>query len=171
MQKPFHIIGISLILLSSAAISAETKEYKKTSEGIRKLDKMQEYVTQHNGTETPFHNEYWNFWEEGIYVDVVSGEPLFSSTDKIKADHGWPSFSKPIKDNFILEKSDTTQSMNRTEVRSRNADSHLGHVFDDGPVETGGRRFCINSSALRFIPKDRLIDEGYIEYLFLFDKK
>ncbi len=150
----------------------DTKIYKKTDEAIKKLDPMEYKVTQEAATERPFQNKYNDFWEEGIYVDVVTGEPLFSSTDKFDAHHGWPSFSRPINENFLVEKGDDSHGMERTEVRSKSGDSHLGHLFDDGPAENGGRRYCINSSALRFVAKDKLIDEGYGEYLVLFlDKK
>lgn len=169
-------IFILLILVSNAAMANEEnvmtkKEYKKTNEEISKLDKMQEYVTQHDGTEPAFKNEFWNNHEDGIYVDVVSGEPLFSSTDKFDSGTGWPSFTKPIDDNFVKEKTDRKLLMSRTEVRSTNADSHLGHVFNDGPKDKGGMRYCINSASLKFIPKAELTDKGYGEYLFLFDKK
>ncbi|WP_255301701.1 peptide-methionine (R)-S-oxide reductase MsrB [Bacillus sp. AFS040349] len=133
------------------------------------LSPMQYEVTQNNGTEPPFHNEFWNHVEEGIYVDIVSGKPLFSSKDKYDAGCGWPSFTKPIQDFEVVEKMDTTHGMIRTEVRSKTADSHLGHVFDDGPGPNG-LRYCINSAALRFIPKDNLEKEGYGKYAQLFDK-
>jgi len=132
------------------------------------LNPMQYEVTQNNGTEPPFHNEYWNQDEEGIYVDIVSGKPLFSSKDKYDAGCGWPSFTKPIQDFEIVEKIDTTHGMIRTEVRSKTADSHLGHVFNDGPGPTG-LRYCINSAALKFIPKRDLEKEGYGKYLQLFN--
>ncbi|WP_456279443.1 peptide-methionine (R)-S-oxide reductase MsrB [Bacillus sp. AK128] len=125
-------------------------------------------MTQNNGTEPAFRNEFWDHRDEGIYVDVVSGEPLFSSKDKYDAGCGWPSFTKPIEKQTIKEELDVTHNMVRTEVRSKEADSHLGHVFDDGPRDQGGLRYCINSAALRFIPKDHLEKEGYGEYLKLF---
>ncbi|MBT2685827.1 peptide-methionine (R)-S-oxide reductase MsrB [Bacillus sp. ISL-37] len=141
---------------------------KKDPEELKKkLTPMQYEVTQNSGTEPPFRNEYWNDLREGIYVDVVSGKALFSSRDKYDAGCGWPSFTKPIMDEEIIEKQDMSHFMVRTEVRSKTADSHLGHVFDDGPGENG-LRYCINSAALRFIPKEKMEEEGYGEYLKLF---
>ncbi|MGH1456597.1 MAG: peptide-methionine (R)-S-oxide reductase MsrB [Alphaproteobacteria bacterium] len=133
------------------------------------LNDMQRYVTQHDGTEPPFQNAYWDNHEPGIYVDVVSGEPLFSSTDKFDSGTGWPSFTKPIRDAALASKTDTKLFLPRTEVRSTDADSHLGHVFDDGPKDKGGLRFCINSAALRFIHLNDLEKEGYGEFLSLFE--
>ncbi len=138
---------------------------------ISHLSSSQHYITQENGTERPFQNEYWDHHEEGIYVDVVSGEALFSSTDKFDSGTGWPSFTKPIDQSMVTSKSDKLLGMERTEVRSSKADSHLGHVFNDGPKEKGGKRFCINSGALRFVPKDKLAEEGYEAYLPLFAQK
>ena len=133
------------------------------------LNEMQEYVTQHGGTEKPFENEYWDNHEPGIYVDVVSGEPLFSSLDKFDSGTGWPSFSKPIDKAGVKEEADYKLFMPRTEVRSSKADSHLGHVFDDGPKDKGGFRYCINSAAMKFVHKDDLEKEGYGEYLYMFE--
>ena len=134
----------------------------------QRLTEIQYEVTQNEATERPFSGEYDEFFEEGIYVDVVSGEPLFSSKDKFDAGCGWPSFSKPIQNTTLTEKEDHKLNRVRTEVRSQKADSHLGHVFPDGPEELGGLRYCINSAALRFIPKVDLEKEGYGEFLQYF---
>lgn len=133
-----------------------------------KLTPMQYHVTKEDGTEPPYQNEYWDNSEEGIYVDIISGKPLFSSTDQYDAGCGWPSFTKTIEEKEVLEKEDNSLGMRRVEVRSKTADSHLGHVFPDGPKDKGGLRYCINSAALKFIKKSDLEVEGYGEYLKIF---
>jgi len=144
-------------------------EYTKNPAAIEALTPDQYDVTQNNGTERPFTGEYWNNKEPGLYVDVVSGEPLFASVDKFDSGTGWPSFTKPIDGDNVIEKRDLSHFTIRTEVRSAHADSHLGHVFPDGPKDAGGLRYCINSASLRFIPRDELQKEGYGDYLSLFD--
>lgn len=134
----------------------------------KKLTDIQYKVTQESGTEMPFSSEYDDFYEDGIYVDIVSGEALFSSKDKFNAGCGWPSFTKPIDGTDLTEKDDFKLMRKRIEVRSKEADSHLGHVFPDGPREATGLRYCINGAALRFIPKDKLEEEGYGQYLKIF---
>ena len=140
----------------------------KYQNSIDKLSELQHHVTQNCGTEPPFHNEFWNNKREGIYVDIVSGEPLFSSIDKYDSGTGWPSFSKPLEKDHIVEKHDINHGMIRIEIRSKNGDSHLGHVFEDGPKETG-LRYCINSASLRFISREKLREEGYEQYLKFFN--
>lgn len=166
---------VFLFLLFTAALSVG-RSYVHAEEGPlmstppKQLTPLQEYVTQHDGTEPAFDNAFWDHKEEGIYVDVVSGEPLFSSLDKFDSGTGWPSFTKPIDQTNVTTKADNKLFMQRTEVRSSDADSHLGHVFDDGPKDKGGLRYCINSASLRFIPKEQLEAEGYGEYAVLFEE-
>jgi peptide methionine sulfoxide reductase msrA/msrB len=145
--------------------SKKTYTRKPKEELERNLTDLQYAVTQNNATEPPFQNEYYNVFREGIYVDITTGEPLFISTDKFESGCGWPSFSKPIDSNIITEIKDKSHGMLRTEVRSKTGDAHLGHVFEDGPVETGGLRYCINSASLRFIPKEEMEKEGYGDLL------
>jgi peptide-methionine (R)-S-oxide reductase len=143
--------------------TAKSKEELKST-----LTDVQFKVSQENGTERPFSHEFWNSKEKGIYVDINSGEPLFTSLDKFDSGCGWPSFTKPLEVENVKENTDITHGMTRTEVRSKYGDSHLGHVFPDGPRETGGLRYCINGASLRFIPVAKLEEEGYEEYLSLF---
>lgn len=144
---------------------------KKNNSNLReRLTELQYYVTQENGTERPFANEYYNNFKEGIYVDIVTGEPLFSSNDKFDSGCGWPSFSKPIQKSSIIEKDDNSLAVKRIEVRSKNGNTHLGHVFNDGPKNLGGLRYCINSASLKFIPKEDMENRGYKDYLYIFDE-
>lgn len=160
---------ILLTFMTFALQAAEDNKMGKSQDELKKMLTPEQYrVTQQEGTETPFNNAYWNNKEAGIYVDVVSGEPLFSSLDKYDSGTGWPSFTKPIEKKNLKTKEDNKLFMTRTEVRSSSGDSHLGHVFDDGP--NGGQRFCINSAAMRFIPVADLEKEGYGEYKSMFDE-
>ena len=149
-----------------------TDSFKKPSESElkQKLSAVQFQVTQHEGTERPYQNEYWDNHEDGIYVDIVSGEALFSSRDKFESGTGWPSFTRPLVTQNVKTKTDRQFGMSRTEVRSAHADSHLGHLFDDGPKPTG-QRYCMNSASMRFVPASKLAAEGYAEYAPLFEKK
>lgn len=148
------------------------KYIKPSDEEIKsKLSEIEYAVTQKDGTERPFTHEFNNNDEDGIYVDIVTGEPLFSSNDKFDAGCGWPSFTEPIEDENIIEKEDASLMSVRTEVRSKSGDSHLGHVFEDGPKDKGGLRYCINGAALKFVKKEDMIKEGYEEYLILFSRK
>ena len=140
-------------------------EYRKTPEALARLTPIQRHVTQESGTERAGTGELLDNKEAGVYVDVVSGEPLFASSDKFESGCGWPSFTKPIAPAFVDEFRDTTHGMLRIEVRSKHGDSHLGHVFPDGPRDRGGLRYCINSASLRFVPRDRMVEEGYGDYL------
>jgi peptide-methionine (R)-S-oxide reductase len=149
----------------------EPGQYRKNPAAVEALTPEQYHVTQKSGTERPFTGDYWDNHEPGLYVDIVSGEPLFASVDKFDSGTGWPSFTRPVDDANVVEKRDLSHFMIRTEVRSAHGDSHLGHVFPDGPEEAGGLRYCINSASLRFIPRDELEKEGYGQYLSLFDEK
>ncbi len=163
-MNKFFIMAI-MVTLAFPALAKETKGYEMSAQqktdAIAKLTPEQRRVTQENGTEAPFRNEYWDNHEEGIYVDVVSGEPLFASSDKFDSGTGWPSFTKPLQASNVKEHTDTTLGMTRTEVRSAEGNSHLGHLFNDGPRDKGGMRYCINSASLRFIPKGKMEAEGY----------
>jgi peptide-methionine (R)-S-oxide reductase len=162
---------------ASSPTHMETTDNSKTfvkpsaTELRKKLTPEQYSVTCEAATEPPFQNAYWNNHKPGIYVDVISGEPLFSSTDKFDSGTGWPSFTKPLLKDQVVQKTDDSLGMERTEVTSKTSDAHLGHVFDDGPADAGGMRFCINSASLRFIPVDKLKEEGYGQFLPLFEKK
>ena len=145
------------------------KDYVKTEEALRSLTEDQRYVTQEEGTEPAYDNEYWANDEPGIYVDIVSGQPLFSSTDKYDSGTGWPSFTRPVAGDALDTRDDHQLVTPRIEVRSTGADSHLGHVFPDGPQDAGGLRYCMNSAALRFVPASSLEEEGYGQYRSLFD--
>ena len=164
MKRALLLTGV--LLMSTNPANADDAKKKE----LEHLNEMQYKVTQHDGTEPAFNNEYWDNKEEGIYVDVVSGDPLFSSKDKFDSGTGWPSFTKPIQQSLVTEHTDDKLFMTRTEVRSAGADSHLGHVFPDGPKSKGGMRYCINSASLKFIPKEKMEEEGYGEYMHLLEK-
>ena len=177
MRRTIMFILLLLVVMTFTVINhqagqaseKEKGEHRMSKEELKKkLTPLQYKVTQEDGTERPFDNEYWDNKKPGIYVDIVSGEPLFSSLDKFKSGTGWPSFTRPLVKDNIVEKTDRSLFMVRTEVRSKHADSHLGHVFPDGPEPTG-LRYCMNSASLRFIPVEDLEKEGYEEFLKLFE--
>lgn len=189
LKKAFSVAGLALLagaaltgsgILAndnmstprSAVVSEKYKDYQKPSDAELKkiLTPLQYKVTQHEATERPFHNEYWDNKQPGIYVDIVSGEPLFSSADKFKSGTGWPSFIRPITDNALTEHVDKSLFFTRTELKSAAAGSHLGHVFPDGPDPTG-LRYCINSASLKFIPKEEMAKAGYSEFLSSLEKQ
>lgn len=171
------IVFFSVGLVRAGDKASDDRQGKKQMTQIVKtystdhLTPLQKKVTLKGGTEPAFKNEYWDNKEDGLYVDIIDGTPLFLSLDKFKSGTGWPSFTKPISPQAVTEHQDNTFFMRRTEVKARQTDSHLGHVFPDGPVDKGGLRYCINSAALRFIPFDQLEAEGYGEYTDLFNKK
>jgi len=164
------VAGASLVILAAKGGSMDNYKKPNDAELKQKLTPVQYEVTQHEGTEPPFKNPYWDNHQAGIYVDVVSGEVLFSSLDKFESGTGWPSFTKPLDKENVVTKTDRKFFMSRTEVRSKHADSHLGHVFDDGPAPTH-QRYCMNSASMRFIPVDKLEAEGYGKYLPLFHQQ
>ena len=168
-----RVLMTACLLVAASTVGAQAaRTYSKPSDQVlrKKLTPIQYHVTQKSGTETPYRNEFWDNHEAGIYVDVVSGEPLFSSLDKFESGTGWPSFTKPLVKENIRTDRDHSAGMERDEVRSKHANSHLGHVFDDGPKPLG-LRYCMNSAAMRFIPADKLVAEGYGEFAKLFAKK
>lgn len=169
MKKIFFTLLFLASISNALASTNNNFHMKKYSKNTNNLTKFQQYVTQENGTEPAFNNEFWNNHKDGIYVDVASGQPLFSSNDKYDSGTGWPSFTRPISQNSVIEKTDNSLGMKRVEIRSKDADSHLGHVFDDGPKNRGGMRYCINSASLKFIPKESLQKEGYGEFLKEFE--
>jgi methionine-R-sulfoxide reductase len=167
---PSLLTLLTVAVISFSANGGNDKNKLVLKDDLSHLTEEQKAITMHGGTEPPFKNAYWNEHRAGIYVNVINGKPLFSSTDKFDSGTGWPSFTRPIQDNFVKDEVDTKYGMSRTEVKSAETDSHLGHVFNDGPAEAGGLRYCINSASLRFVPQDQMEEEGYSEYLVLFDE-
>jgi methionine-R-sulfoxide reductase len=179
-NRPAHSWGLLALLTAFALGSAflhshhamaQKQDDPANAELRKKLTAEQYRVTKECGTEPPFRNAYWDNHKPGIYVDIISGKPLFTSLDKFDSGTGWPSFTKPIAKDNVVEKTDKSAGMERTEVRTNGSDAHLGHLFDDGPRDKGGMRYCINSAALRFIPVEKLQEEGYGQFLPLFEQK
>ena len=176
--KPLILCAVAGIIIAGAALAMDkkkdstmTNQENEKEFSTEHLTDLQKKVTLQGGTERAFHNEYWDNKAEGIYVDIIDGTPLFSSTDKYNSGTGWPSFTKPINQDAVTEHVDTSLFMERTEVKAAVTDSHLGHVFPDGPKDKGGLRYCMNSASLRFVPKADLEKEGYGDYLKLFEEK